>query len=93
VTLHPRRSLLRTWWVLLLATSLGYWLGSRLDVGPRQTRAILAVSILLIAIIKCRIVMRNYMDVRLAPPWLQWTCDSWLLLNFGMVLAYYWIAA
>ena len=93
MNLHPSRSLVRTWLVLLLASFLGYLLGLRLEVEPRQTHTFFAVSILLIAIVKCRIVIRNYMDVRFAPVWLQRACDSWLLLNFGMVVAYYLVAA
>ena len=90
---HAQSSLIRTWLVLLLATLVAYLLGSRLDLASRYERAIVAVSILLLAIVKCRIVIRNYMDVRFAPSWLQRACDSWLLLNAGMVLAYYWFAA
>jgi len=86
---HP---LTRLWLVLLLATVLSWYLGSDGPVTSRQAGVLSAVSILAVAIVKCRLVIRNYMEVRYAPSWLQWTCDAWLLLNFGMVSSFYWFA-
>jgi hypothetical protein len=86
---HP---LTRLWLVLLLATVLSWWLGSDTPVRSPAAGMLSAISILAVAIIKCRLVIRNYMDVRLAPPWLQRACDGWLLLNFGLVSFYYWSA-
>ena len=86
---HP---LTRLWLVLLLATVLSWWLGSDKPVASHQAGVLTAVSILVVAIIKCRLVIRNYMEVRFAPSWLQWTCDAWLLLNFAMVSSFYCFA-
>jgi len=52
-----------------------------LDVAERACESIywLLPLVLLIALIKTRFVIRNYMEVRFAPFWLQRTCDAWLL--------------
>lgn len=48
--------------------------------------------VLLIALIKTRFVIRNYMEVRFAPAWLQLTCDAWLLCLFGLIACFYWVS-
>ncbi|HMI91508.1 MAG TPA: hypothetical protein VK509_09110 [Polyangiales bacterium] len=68
------------WAFLVLATLVS----SRLAAAP--------VLVLLIAVTKCRVVMRSYMEVRFAPAWLQLTCDAWLALNFAMASSSYWLA-
>jgi hypothetical protein len=75
MTAYLRGPLLHTWLLLSAATVLSWGLGLESAV------------IMLVAIIKCRFVIRTYMEVRLAPAWLQRTCDAWLILNFGMVVA------
>lgn len=75
-----RRPLAYIWIVLAAATLMSWWLGVKIPL-----------LVLAIAIIKCRVVMRSYMEVRLAPSWLQRTCDAWLALNFAMGSGYYWL--
>jgi len=77
-------TLVYTWLLLAAATVFSWWLGST------SYNVLTTVFILLIAIVKCRLVIRNYMEVRFAPSWLQLTCDAWLVLNFGMISSFYW---
>jgi hypothetical protein len=85
--------LIYTWLFLSIATVFSWWLGLENDTRPHQSQShtVVTVLILLIAIIKCRFVIWNYMEVRLAPAKLRLTCDAWLILNFGMVSCAYWI--
>jgi hypothetical protein len=76
-----RHPLIHTWLLLAIATLFSCWLGSG------KSHVLTTLAILLLAIIKCRLVIRNYMEVRFAPRWLQLTCDAWLLLNFAMLSA------
>jgi hypothetical protein len=78
---YIRHPLIHTWLLLAIATVFSCWLGSG------KSHALTTLAILLIAIIKCRLVIRNYMEVRFAPRWLQATCDAWLVLNFAMLSA------
>jgi hypothetical protein len=77
---YVRGPLAYTWLALSFATLMSWLLGAKLPL-----------LVLAIAIIKCRIVIRSYMEVRLAPSWLQRTCDAWLALNFAMGSSYYWL--
>ena len=88
---YVRGPLLHTWSLLAAATVFSGWLGSR-SAGSLHagTNVLIALVVLLIAIAKCRVVMRSYMEVRFAPAWLQRTCDAWLLLNLAMVSSLYW---
>ena len=60
--------------------------------GSHEAATLTGVSIFIVAMIKCRLVIRHYMEVRFARSWLKWTCDVWLLLNLGMVFSFYWFA-
>jgi hypothetical protein len=92
MTPYVRGPLFYTWLFLVTATVFSWWLGSANGAEPhRPANVLVTLSILLIAIIKCRFVIRNYMEVRFAPSWLQWTCDAWLIFNFGMVSSFYWL--
>lgn len=75
----PYSKLFYTWVVLLAATLLS------------ATLHLQTVVILAIALIKCRLVIRTYMEVRHAPGWLRHSCDGWLLLNGVMLSSYYWL--
>jgi len=91
MTPYLRGPLFYTWLCLVIATLLSWWLGLEHDSEPHhRANTAVTIAILLIAIIKCRFVIRSYMEVDRAPAWLQWTCDGWLLLNFGMVSSFYW---
>jgi hypothetical protein len=61
---------------------MSWWLGTRASQA-------FTLTVLVIALIKCRLVMRNYMEVKHAPRWLQRACDGWLALNAAMLFAFY----
>lgn len=92
MTLYLHHPLTRLWLVLLLATIASWWLGAHGSLRSHEAGLVTTVSILAVASIKCRLVIRNYMEVRLSPTWLKVTCDAWLLLNFGMIASFYWFA-
>jgi hypothetical protein len=69
---------------------ISWWSGSARGPHSHQADLWVTLVVLLIALVKTRFVIRNFMDVRLAPPWLQLTCDAWLLCLFGMISLFYW---
>lgn len=81
-----RGPLFHTWLFLLSATVLSALVGLENESG----RAWVALLVLLIALVKCRLVIRTFMEVRHAPRWLQNSCDGWLLFNAVMLSSYYW---
>lgn len=82
-----RGRLFYTWLCLLAATVLSAVLGLEGEHGGTAV----ALVVLAIALLKCRFVMRTYMEVRDAPRWLQRSCDGWLLFNAVMLSSYYWL--
>ena len=81
-----RSRLTGVWALLSLLTLASWWTGSRIDV---HTYGLVTAGVLLFALIKSRLVIRYFMEVRFAPRWLRLTCDAWLILVFGMILALY----
>jgi hypothetical protein len=84
-----RNRLFAVWLFLSGLTVLTWWLGSERGVTSAQTGALLTYGVLLIAFIKTRLVIRNFMEVRSAPLWLQLACDGWLVLLFAMLVLLY----
>lgn len=80
----PNKSPIYVWAFLAFAT-LASW-----GIGARDPLHALPLLVVMIAVIKCRLVIRYFMDVRHAPAWLRYSCDAWLLLNLAMATSAYW---
>ena len=78
MTTYLRHTSTYVWAFLTLITIASWWIGRDTGVAYHINAAI-TVSVLLIAFIKSRLVIRYFMEVRFAPSWLQWTCDGWRL--------------
>jgi hypothetical protein len=81
-----RNRLFYVWLFLSALTILTWWLGSH---GAASSGALITYGVLLIALIKTRFVIRNFMEVREAPLWLQLACDAWLVLLFALLALFY----
>ncbi len=84
------------WLVLLLLSLLSWWSGTQVDSeAVYQSNLIITMSVFVLALIKSRLAIRHFMDVKVAPLWLRLHCDGWLLLVFllaaTMVTTFYWI--
>ena len=73
------------WAALMLATCASTWLLSKNSVTPE----VATVAILLIAAVKVRLVMRHFMEVRLAPLALRLVCNGWLLAVTALIVTVY----
>ena len=80
------RSTLTAVWALLSIMTVASWWTSRSD-GHAYT--LITAGVLLFALIKSRLVIRYFMEVRFAPRWLRLICDVWLIMVFGMIFALY----
>jgi hypothetical protein len=74
------------WALLSIITIASWWMGSGSD---GQAYGLITAGVLLFALIKSRLVIRYFMEVRFAPRWLRLTCDLWLIVVFGAVFALY----
>ncbi|WP_371323147.1 cytochrome C oxidase subunit IV family protein [Dechloromonas sp. ZY10] len=77
----------RAWLVLLAATGLTWYLG---ESGAAGTGAI--VAMLLIAFVKGRLVILDFMELRHAPRLWRILLEGWMLLVGGLILLAYWLS-
>jgi hypothetical protein len=77
----------RAWLVLLVATSITWYLG---EVGAADTLSI--VAMLAIAFVKGRLVILDFMELRGAPLMWRLLLEGWLILVSSLILLAYWIS-
>jgi len=77
----------RAWFVLLIATTITWYLG---EVGAAGTGAIIAM--LVIAFVKGRLVILDFMELREAPLMWRLLLEGWLILVSSLILLAYWIS-
>lgn len=77
----------RAWLVLIVATAITWYLG---EVGAAGTTSIIAM--LLIAFVKGRLVILDFMELREAPRMWRVLLEGWLILVSSLILLAYWIS-
>jgi hypothetical protein len=78
-------------WLVLASLTLGYlWLDHSVD-GSFSASAVVTSSVIVIAVIKVRIIFREFMEVRQAPVLLCRLTDAWVVLIAASLLACYFI--
>lgn len=75
-------------WVALAALTLGYLV---VDHSASSASAIVTSSVIVIALIKVRIIFREFMEVREAPALLRRLTDAWVLLIAAGLFGSYFI--
>ncbi|KWX24383.1 prokaryotic cytochrome C oxidase subunit IV family protein [Mycolicibacterium wolinskyi] len=73
------------WATLCVVTVVSWWLGH----GAAVASVPITVSVVALAAIKCRLIIREFMEVRTAPAWLRFGTDAWLAALSATVLAIY----
>lgn len=75
------------WAVLSAITVLSWLLVTFTQDGGRITsRAALTAGVVVIGLVKTRLIMQEFMEVRTAPTWLRAFTDGWLIVFWGAVL-------
>ena len=78
-------------WVILAALTLAYlWIDRSVD-GALQASAVVTASVIVIALVKVRIIFREFMEVRDAPVPLCRLTDAWVVLIGAVLLASYFV--
>lgn len=76
-------------WVVLASLTLAYLtIDHSADGSPRPSAAVTS-SVIVIAVIKVRIIFREFMEVRQAPALLCRLTDAWVILIAVSLLACY----
>lgn len=77
------------WLILSAITVVAWWLGPAHSHGALSASLTITVAVLVMALVKARLIIQHFMDVRTAPGWLRLFTDVWLLALWGTVLAIY----
>ena len=77
----------RAWLILVVATGITWYLG---EVGAAGTWSI--VAMLVIAFVKGRLVILDFMELREAPLLWRTLLEGWLILVSSLILLAYWIS-
>jgi Prokaryotic Cytochrome C oxidase subunit IV len=82
-------------WLALSTMTLAYvWLDrSADDDGVLKASTVVTVSAIVIALVKVRIIFREFMEVRHAPALLRRLTDAWVLLMAVCLLGSYFIGS
>ena len=84
------RNRLSVGWLVLAGLTVVSWaLAPGHSAGPVAASVPITVVVLTMALIKSRLIIREFMEVRTAPAWLHAATDAWLVVLFGAVLVLY----
>ncbi|WP_036437162.1 cytochrome C oxidase subunit IV family protein [Mycobacterium sp. URHB0044] len=77
-------------WLALAGLTCASWaLAPGREHGSVVASVPITVAVLAMALIKSRLIIREFMEVRTAPAWLRAATDAWLVVMFGGILAIY----
>jgi len=77
------------WLILSAVTVLSWWLGHPRAGQPFEASVPITIAVLAIGLVKARLIMRYFMEVRTAPVWLRVATDAWLVVLWGAFLVIY----
>ncbi|MGV0871573.1 cytochrome C oxidase subunit IV family protein [Mycolicibacterium sp. XJ879] len=89
---HPHTTSARmTWcWIVLTAITLAsWWLAPAHFTNTVHASTPITALVLILAWLKSRLIIRNFMEVRTAPRWLRLSTDAWLGVLFTAVFVIY----
>jgi hypothetical protein len=82
-------------WLILTSMTLAYvWIDHTADQnGTLRASTVVTVSAIVIALIKVRIIFREFMEVRHAPALLWRLTDAWVVLIGACLLGSYFVGS
>ena len=88
------KRLLIVWAILSSMTLVYVWLDHSVDQsGTLKASTVVTVSVIVIALIKVRIIFREFMEVRHAPALLRRLTDGWVVLIGVCLLSSYFVGS
>ena len=91
MTATSERRLLTILLVLSAITLISWWIGAKHGQGELRLNGPVTFGVLVIATVKVRLIIREFMEARHAPSLLRRVADAWLALLVGSLLAIYFI--
>lgn len=90
-TFFSEKRLLIAWLALSAITLVSMWLGLAGDGGVFAPNAVVTTSAIGIALVKVRVIFREFMEVNHAPAILGRITDTWLLVTAACLLGAYFL--
>jgi hypothetical protein len=78
-----------TWLALCILTIGSWWLAPGHQVGAATASVPVTLAVVTLGVIKGRMIIRTFMEVRFAPRWLRLSTDAWLVVMWGSILGIY----
>lgn len=86
------KRLVLVWLALCAITLVSLWVGSQAaGSAARGANAAVTTSAIVIALVKVRIIFREFMEVRHAPALLGRLTDLWVVVTAVSLLGTYWL--
>ena len=89
VNVSENRAITVAWLALSAITVVSWWLAPGHSGGHVGASTPITVAAIVLGFVKCRLIIRYFMEVRTAPKWLRHSTDAWLLTLWIAVLAIY----
>ena len=83
------RAITVVWVALSAITVVSWWLAPGHSGGHAAASIPITVAAVLLGFVKCRMIIRYFMEVRTAPRWLRLGTDAWLVVLWSAVLVLY----
>lgn len=85
------KRLLVVWLALSSITVASLWVGTLDGRDALRADTTITFTVIVVALIKVRIIFREFMEVRHAPVLLGRVTDTWLLLTAAILLSTYFV--
>ena len=77
------------WAALSAITVVSWFLAPAHHAEPVTASTAVTIAVLVLALIKTRLIIQEFMEVRTAPTWLKLATDGWLAVLFGAIVVIY----
>ena len=76
--------------LLVNVSVFSWWLSARPGQMTLAPNFAIAAVVLFIALLKVRVIMREFMEIGIAPAWVRRSSDSWLAIVFAALFVVYY---
>jgi hypothetical protein len=77
--------------LLVFVTLLSWFLGTGGGGHPTKVNLAISAAVIFIALLKVRLILREFMEVGMAPAWVRRTSDAWLAIFFTALFVVHYI--
>lgn len=79
--------------LLVFVTVLSWYLSTGGGGHPMTPNLVISAAVLFIALLKARVIMREFMEISFAPAWVRRTSDGWLAAFFAALFVVHFVVA